>query len=97
MEEWIMPKQKSPLDTMLRYWPVLLSLIGLVGFCYTLNIRVANAEDKNRSQDDWLKSQSASTNELKIGYGRMEEKVSASYSILQELRADMKEDNRRGR
>lgn len=90
-------KKQSPLSTMMSYWPLITALVGLVGFCYTLKIGLANAEDDIKQHSDWLIKQSSSNQELKIAQSRMEEKVNGTYSILQELRADLKEQSRRGR
>jgi len=88
--------KKSQFDVM-KYVPIGVMAVSLVSGYTLLQARVSNAEAKNESQDEWLMKQSSSNQELKIATGRMEEKMNGAYAILQELRADMKEDNRRGR
>lgn len=89
--------KKSPLDSLLRFWPILLSVIGLVGFCYTLNTRMASAEEKDKQQDLFLTNQYVYNQDSKVAQARIEEQTRATYQLLQDMRADLKESQRHGR
>lgn len=80
-----MPKKKQSIDY-IKLLPIGVMAVSLISGYTLLNARMAQAEEKLKSQEQWLISQTQSLTQSQVSQARIEEKVNAIYEAIKSLK-----------
>lgn len=72
----------------MKYWPILVFSISFIGMFYTLQNRVANAEDKIKNVETSQVIISKDTADIKISQAKTETKLESILDILKDLKRE---------
>lgn len=84
------PKKQPPFDV-IRLWPVAVALVTVIGGYYTLNSRVANAEDKLTKIETKQDNSDAAYAKVAIAEATIQAKLENQDETLKDIKALIKE------
>ena len=82
-------KKKEGIDFM-KYWPVLVAVVGLISGYTLLGARISGAEDRLDKSEAWLGKNVQDTNQIQIAQARMEARQESIYEILKDIKESVK-------
>ena len=74
----------------LKYFPIILVFVSVIGSYFTLSNRVGNAEEKIEKSDAWLGNQIQETGKIQIAQARLEAKQESILEILRDIKESVK-------
>ena len=70
----------------MKYLPIAVVSVSLITGYVTLQNKVANADEKIKSQAEWLKKQAQDVSDIKVSEARIAEKTDLIYEAIKDLR-----------